>query len=212
MGQTQGTPVGSTAESVDWPETAKGPERRYDFEVATRRWLDARPEELTAVVLDPERLHQWCPTVFQLVDRGQPDGLGMALRLQAKGFLPHSFSLVARVVDVVPHRFMRIAVSGDFEGVGDLSVVPDGTGCQLKLDWRLSGYPWLRPLIRVFHWVFIRNHTWVMRRTFRLLEAEVHRRRDAGGQITRPQATFPHNLALFRAWQRRHSVAARRRD
>jgi hypothetical protein len=142
--------------------------------------LDARPEELTAVVLDPEHLYQWCPTVFELVDRGRPDGVGMTLRLQAKGFLPHTFSIVARVVDVVPDRFMRIAVSGDFEGVGDLSVEPDGAGCRLQLDWHLSGYPWLRPLIRAFHGVFVRNHTWVMRRTFRLLEAEVHRRRALG--------------------------------
>src|ERR1700694_2273928 len=191
MGQTQGTPVGSTAESVDWPETAKGPERRYDFEVATRRWLDARPEELTAVVLDPERLHQWCPTVFQLVDRGQPHGLGMALRLQAKGFLPHSFSFVARVVDVVPHRFMRVAVSGDFEGVGDLSVVPDGAGCQFQLHWRISLMHPLRPLVVVFHWVFVQNHKSAMRRTCRLLEAEVHRRREASGQITRARVRVP---------------------
>jgi hypothetical protein len=168
-----------------WTRTAStGPtaaqERGHDFEVTTCRWLDARPEELTAVVLDPEHLYKWCPTVFELIDRGQPDGLGMALQLAAKGFLPHRFSLVARVVDVVPHRFMRIAVSGDFEGTGDLSVVPDGAGCLLQLDWHLSGYPWLRPLLRVFHGVFVRNHTWVMRRTFRLLEAEVHRRRRLG--------------------------------
>lgn len=202
--------MGPTADSVERPTTGTGPARAYDFEVTTLRWLDARPEELTAVVLDSERLYQWCPTVFDLIDRGGPDGLGMALRLQAKGFLPHTFALEARVVGVVPHRFMRIAVSGDFEGVGDLTVVPDGAGCRLELDWRLSGYPWLRPLIRVFHGVFIRNHDWVMRRTFRLLEREVRRRREEDGQVTLPLARFPHNF--FHGRQRRRSVKSDHRQ
>jgi polyketide cyclase/dehydrase/lipid transport protein len=206
-GHTKGTQMGSTPDSVGWPKTGASPDRDYDFEVTTTGWLDAHPEELTAVVLEPEMLHQWCPRVFmsaELIDRGRPDGLGIAMHLHTKGFLPPSFSFVVRVIDVMPDRFMRVAVSGDFEGVGDLFVVPDAGGCRFQVDWRISLMHPLRRLVLLFHWVFAGNHKWAMRRTCRLLEAEVHRRREASGQMTRARARlFPHAPVAFRDPQRR---------
>lgn len=199
--------------SGDDDTSNRGVEPRCDFEVTTRWWLDASPVELTAVALEPELLDRWCSSVFmygELIDRGAPDGLGMTLRLHTKGFLPHSFFFVARIVDVIPDRFMRVAVTGDFEGVGDVSLMPDGDGCQFELRWRIAlKHPWLRPMMRTFQWVFVRNHKWAMRHTCRQLEEEVHRRREPGSQITAERATFPHNLAVFRAWQRHRAAAAR---
>jgi len=184
-----------------------------DFDITTDWHLDAEPEELTAVVLDPELLHIWCPTVFmhgELIERGRPDGLGIAIRLHTKGFLPHSFFLVARVVDVIPHRFMRIAVEGDFEGLGELSVEADAGCCRARLRWQTSvAHPWLRPMVPFFHPLFVWNHKWAMRRTRRLLQAEVDRRRSATGAFAKAAATFPHNLTVFGNWQRRRVAPAR---
>lgn len=179
----------------------------YDFDIVSRWKFDAKPEELTAIVLAPELLHRWCPTVFmhsELLDRGQPDGLGMSLRLHTKGFLPHSFFFMARIVTVVPGRFLRIAVSGDFDGVGEITITPDDSGnCHAQLHWRTSVlHPWLRPFIRLFHRVFVWNHRWSTRNMARLLQAEIERRRTASRRFTKAQATFPHNLAAYRAWQR----------
>jgi hypothetical protein len=193
------------------------PEKSPDFDITTRWALDARPEELTTIVLDPELLHVWCPTVFmhgELVERGRADGLGMAIRLHTKGFLPHSFFFLARIVDVVPHRFMRIAVSGDFEGIGELSVTPDrGAGCNAELHWQTSvRHPWLRPLVRSLHPIFVWNHKWAMRHARKLMQAEVDRRREAGGCLVRARATFPHGFAAVREWQRRRSGTVRWRD
>jgi len=207
--------MGSTPDSVESPKTGADPDRGYDFDVTTLRWLGVHPEELTAILLEPELLHQWCPSVFrygEVIDPGRPDGLGIAMRVHTKAFLPPGFSFVARVVDIVPHRFMRVAVSGDFEGVGDFSLVPDGGGCQFQLHWRISLMHPLRPLVQVFHWVFVQNHKLAMRRTCRLAEAEVHRRREASGQITRAPVRFPHNLVVFRNRQHRHAAPRRRRD
>lgn len=198
--------MGSTPDAVD----------DYDFELTTVRWLDARPEELTDVGLDPEQLDRWCSSVFmygEVVDRGAADGLGMELRLHVKGFLPHSFFIVVRIVDVVQHQFMRVAVSGDLEGIGDVTVVPDGNGCTWQLDWRMSvTRSWMRPLTRtrVVHRLLLWNHMWAMRRACRLVVDEVHRRRrESNGESASDRATFPHNLAIVRNWQRRRAAATR---
>lgn len=200
--------MGTTGQSFN-----PGVEPRSDFEVTTRRWLDARPEELTAVGLEPEQLHSWCSSVFMygdLVERGAPDGLGMTLRVHTKGYLPHSFFFVAQIVDVIPHRFMRVVVTGDFDGVADITVTPDGAGSRFEMHWRIAlKHPWLRHLVRTFRWVFVRNHRWAMRHMCRQVEDEVHRRREPGRRIAAERATFPHNFAVFRAWQRRRTSAAR---
>ncbi|MFY9917413.1 MAG: hypothetical protein WAL26_03325 [Mycobacterium sp.] len=204
-----------TADSFEAPPPGKGSRGNHDFVINTVRWLDARPEELTDVCLEPELLDQWCSSVFmdgKVVDRGGIDGLGMTLHLHVKGFMPHSFFIAVKIIDVVRHHWMRVAVSGDLEGVGDVTLVRDGDGCQFLLDWRMSfGRPWMRPLARVFHGAFVRNHKWAMNRACRLVVVEVHRRREAeGGQIVRTRATFPHNLPMYGAWRRR-SASARRR-
>ncbi len=189
------------------------PQGSYEFDITTLWRFDAWPEELTAIVLDPELIHRWCPSVFmhgELVERGGPDGVGITIRLHTKGFLPHSFFFVARIVEIVPHRFMRIAVSGDFDGVGEISVAPhDPGGCEARLRWRTSvPHPYVRRFVRLLHPVFVWNHKWAMRRAGRLLQAEVERRRSASGRFTREKATFPHSLAAFRDWQR-HRAARR---
>lgn len=210
------TQMGSTPDSVESQKPVRGNERGPVFEVTTRRRLDAHPEELTAVLKDIELLQDWCSSVFMrcdVIDRGDPDGLGLTLRLHVKGFMPHSLFIIVRIVDVVPHRSMRVAVTGDLVGDGDITLVPDADGCEFLLNWRMSfTRAWMRPLARVLHPLFIRNHMWAMDRTSRLIVAEVHRRRESTGQIVRTRATFPHNLAIYRSWQERRAAATRWRD
>ncbi|MVA98170.1 hypothetical protein GN330_13045 [Nitratireductor sp. CAU 1489] len=189
---------------------AYGPEKP-DFDVETHWRLEARPEELTAIVLDPELIHRWCPTVFmgsELVARGRVDGLGMTIRLYTKGFLPHSFFFVARIADLVAHRSMTIAVTGDFDGTGFLSVEPRPGGiCMASLHWRVRvAHPYVGRFVRVFHPVLVANHKWAARRAHRLLQEEVFRRRRLSSAFVRAKPTFPHNLALFQAWQRRRAA------
>jgi hypothetical protein len=191
--------------------TERSPERP-DFDIVTRWRLDARPEELTAIVLAPELLHLWCGSVFmhaELVENGRADGLGMTIRLHTKGFMPHSFFFVAKIVGLVPHRFMRIAVRGDFEGIGELSVEPDGVdACDARLHWRTCvRHPRLRPFVSPLRPVFVWNHKWAMRRAHRLIQAEIDRRRGATRQPVRSRPVFPHNLRLFSAAQRRHNAS-----
>ena len=46
------------------------------FDIVTNWELEADPEELTAIVLDPEALHFWSPSIFmktKLIERGQTE-------------------------------------------------------------------------------------------------------------------------------------------
>ena len=67
---------------------------RRTFMLESERRLRAAPEELTAIILDPEQLSYWGRAVFmecEVLDHGDSDGLGMETRSYAKGLLPHAF-------------------------------------------------------------------------------------------------------------------------
>ena len=170
-----------------------------DFDIITRWRLRADPEELTNIVLEPQSIHVWCPSVFldsEVLDRGRDDGLGMTIRLHSKGWLPHAFFCIARIVDLVPHRFMAIEVRGEFEGIGMLWVTPVGNGnCEAVLHWRTNiRHPYVRRLTRLLNPIFVLNHKWAMRRAHRLMQEEIDRRRAGSERVTTARATFPHNM------------------
>lgn len=180
----------------------------YDFDITSEWDLRAEPEELSEVVLDPDLFHLWCSSTVlkaQVLDRGAPDGMGMTLRLHVKGMLPHTFFCLAKVVDLVRHRSMTIAVSGDFEGVGTLAVEPTGTGtCAVTAGWRVRiNQPYIRPFIGLLRPVFVYNHVWGVRQISRRMQEEIDRRRNGSDEFASATATFPHNLAFFRrGWRR----------
>ncbi len=62
----------------------------------------------------------------------------MTIRLHVKGMLPHTFFCLAKVVDLVRHRSMTIAVSGDFGRSVRSKVRLNGFG-NLRGDCRMAG-------------------------------------------------------------------------
>ena len=179
-----------------------------DFDMTTNWKLKAEPEELTAIVLDPELMELWCSNVFlkaNLIERGSPDGLGMKLRLHAKGWLPFSFHFLAEITELVRHKSMVITLTGDFEGVGLSRVETIGNGyCISELRWVVNvNQPHIRPLIRLLKPIGKLNHDWAVRRVCMQLQKEVDRRRAGSKHFQNAKATFPHNLAFFwRGWRR----------
>lgn len=185
----------------------------YDFDIETRWIFRTTPEELTAIILDPDLLDRWCPTVVlksELLNRGRADGMGLAMKIHTKGWLPHSFYFTAEIVDLLPHRRMTIRVEGDFEGQALMSVEPlADEECLAIMRWMVDiPHPLIRPLVRPFHPVFVRNHRWAMSHAHGLLQREIDRRRAGADAFATATATFPHNIAWFRrTWKRKGSVA-----
>ena len=178
------------------------PTPKPDFEIVTKWKLDAHPEELTEIVLDPDQLQFWCPNVFmrgELVDRGDANGLGMTIRLHTKGWLPHSFFFIAKITALVPHQSMTISVQGDFNGAGymDVSEVSPGK-CVANLAWRVNvSQPYIRYFVRALKPVFVLNHLWSASQSRKLMQNEVLRRRNKSNAYAAVKPTFPHNIPGF---------------
>lgn len=174
------------------------------FDIHTHWRLKATPEELTDIVLDPGQFDRWCSAVFlhgEVVERGRADGLGMTVRYCTKGWLPYSLTFTSEVVDLVPHRYMKSVVHGDFEGVAVLTTEPiDADVSQVDFHWCIdSDHPYVSYLARPLRPVFVWNHKWAMRRAKLLLQDEVYRRRGVSERsVTANRPTFPHNLPLVR--------------
>ena len=182
--------------------------RKPDFDIVTHWDMEARPEELTDIILDPAIISRWATTVFlacEVVERGAPDGMGMEIEVHTKGFLPHSFFFGGRVTALDPHRWIAFDVYGDFVGIGRMDVEPAAPGrLTATFDWKVDvAHPWVRRFVRPLHPVFVWNHTWAVRRLARMMQAEVWRRRARQNAIAAPRPTFPHNLVPFRRWQQR---------
>jgi hypothetical protein len=187
-------------------------EPRRTFMLESQRRLRATPEELTAIILDPEQLSHWGRAVFmvcEVVDRGDPRGLGMQTRCYAKGFLPHAFVVSSRITDLVPHKSMRVDVWGDLEGYAQLDVVPEGEELRVKIVWRIDcRHAVIGPVTRVAPFIFRWNHRFTLTRGFSLMQREIDRRR-AGLAPRNPSIpTFPHNFPRLRRFFYRSRIAA----
>jgi hypothetical protein len=179
-----------------------------DFDIVTHWDMEARPEELTDILLDPDIVSRWATTVFmacKVANRGAPDGMDMEIEVHTKGFLPHSFFFSGRVTALDPHRWIAFDVRGDFLGSGLMTVEPTVPGrLRASFDWKVDvAHPWVRRFARWLHPVFVWNHVWAVRRLSRMMQAEVYRRRSRRNEIAAPAPTFPHNLVPFRRWQQR---------
>lgn len=169
--------------------------QKTEFDISHSWTLTARPEELTEIVLDPELLHRWGGKVFmrgEVLEQGQPDGLGMRIRLHSKGWLPHSFLMVAEIIDLEAHKWMTIKVDGDFDGIGDLSVTPiDQEHCTAVLRWRTDiNHPQLRYMVRFLRPVLNLNHRWAVNSVSKVIQKEIDRRRAGNADIAPVRPTF----------------------
>ncbi|GAB5449126.1 SRPBCC family protein [Gymnodinialimonas sp.] len=167
-----------------------------DFDMTTEWTFRVEPEELTAIVLDPERLDQWCSRVFlkaDVIEKGRPDGLGMKMHLHAKGKLPFSFDFFAEITELVRHKSMTITLNGDFEGVGESRSEPIGDGlCISKMRWKVDVHQrQIKPFLFILKPIGRLNHDWAVRRVCMQLQKEIDRRRDESKLLERTEATSP---------------------
>lgn len=177
--------------------------RLRTFDIRTTWYLVGEPEELTEIVLDPGQLAHWCRTVFmdcEVLAPGDGRGLGMRTKVYTKGWLPHSFVFSTHVSRIVPHRYMKIDCEGDFEGFGELEVIPENTRMRVEIRWTSDcHHRFIGPLSRLLPWVFELNHRWAMRRGSALMQRELDRRRRHATPGPAPVPTFPHNIPALRS-------------
>lgn len=175
-----------------------------DYHFITRWHLPATCEEVYRILEDVNALADWWPSVYldvQVLEPGQPGGVGKLVALHTKGWLPYTLRWQFRVTATdFPNGFALEAL-GDFVGRGIWTFRPAGEGrCEVTYDWQIRAEKpllrWLTPLLRP---LFSANHEWAMRRGEESLRLELLRRRAASPEertrVGRPPGpTFPHHL------------------
>lgn len=159
------------------------PDAANAFRIATRWTVEGRIEEVAAILQDAEALPAWWGAVYlgtQVVAEGAPDGVGKAVRVRSKGWLPYELDWTATLVEnAAPHRW-SIAASGDLEGQGLWTLSQQGGTALAEYDWQVTAErPVLRALSPLLAPVFAWNHRWAMRRGEEGLRREILRRRRA---------------------------------
>lgn len=179
-----------------------------DYHVTTTWEVDARVDEVVAIVREPASVARWWPAAFLAVEEAAgPDGRhGSAGRVWSKGWLPYTLSFAFEIAEHphVPGVIVRVA--GDFEGRCVCTVTPRSSRLAIVFDWKVRVH---KPVIRRWSWllrpIFVANHLWVMARGLESLRLELARRRAAsdpdGSPLPAPPGpTFPYGPASRRLW------------
>ncbi len=155
-------------------------------------------EEVKTILRDGMSLPRWWPSVYlsvRQVEEGAQDGLGAALDLHTKGWLPYTLRWTLRLSEPVTDDGFALEATGDLNGTGRWRFEQVGPEVAIIYDWRVSAS---KPLLRRLSWllrpVFSANHHWAMARGEESLKLELRRRRAQGPDAERvaapPPATF----------------------
>ena len=169
----------------------------HDYAFLTVWRLPAPPEAIFDVLEDVEALPRWWPSVYLRVT--PVAGRERTYDLHTKGWLPYTLRWRLTATRNERPRHLGIEASGDFEGTGLWTLVPDGAGTEVRFDWRIRAE---KPLLRRLSWllkpVFSANHAWAMRRGEESLRRELARRGAApslSSRRTSPSASPPAGTA-----------------
>lgn len=177
------------------------------------RWqLDARADEVAAVLSDARELTRWWPSVYlevRVIEDGDARGIGRVVDLWTKGWLPYTLRWRFTTIRNDGVGGISLRADGDFVGEGTWTFVPRGDQVYAYYDWRIRAE---KPLLRRLTWLmrpaFSANHRWAMRKGEESMRLELARRRlppgDATGVGAPPAPTF---AWLTHARRRRASTA-----
>lgn len=166
-----------------------------DYHFVTEWRVAGTVEEVKAVLGDAASLTRWWPAVYLTVDeveRGGPDGVGRALDLHTKGWMPYTLRWRLRITEPLTDAGFALTAEGDLEGTGRWTFRQDGPEVVITYDWRIHA---TKPLLRRLGWLlkpaFSANHVWAMRKGEESLRLELRRRRDPRASVpAAPPPTF----------------------
>jgi CAAX protease family protein len=174
-----------------------------DYHFVTRWHVDAPPEAAFEVIADAKSLPRWWPSVYlavEVLEPGDPGGVGRVTALLTKGFLPYTLRWRFRTTELEAPRRLALEAHGDFVGRGVWTLAPADGGTDIAFDWRIRAEkPLLKALSFLLKPVFAANHRWAMSRGLESLRLELRRRHAATDEDRAlvplpPGPTFPHNL------------------
>lgn len=146
--------------------------------------VEASEEEVYRTLEEVEALPRWWPSVYLKVDileKGQPGGVGKVVALHTKGWLPYTLKWHFRTIEASFPTGFALEAWGDFVGRGiwRFKQRPDGRFCDVLYDWKIEAEkPLLKYLSFILKPIFSANHHWAMRQGEKSLRAELRRRQN----------------------------------
>lgn len=154
-----------------------------DYEMQTTWRVPGTAADVKEILGGP-RLDSWWPAVYldvQVIREAGPDGVGRAVALYTKGWLPYTLRWTMTVSEPITEKGFALTAEGDLNGTGRWTFEPDGPEVVITFDWRVStAKPLLRRLNWLFRPLFAANHRWAMAAGEESLKLELRRRRAAG--------------------------------
>jgi uncharacterized protein YndB with AHSA1/START domain len=137
-----------------------------DYEFATIWRLDTPIERVFELIHDVERWPSWWPSVLAVEPLAADPGGRERYRFTFRGRLPYllRFDMVM-TRDDAPTALAGSA-TGELEGTGEWSLREEGSGTQVRYDWRIRTTRWWMNLFAPLPFVdaiFRLNHHAVMR-------------------------------------------------
>ena len=164
------------------------------YHFVTEWRVTATVDEVKAVLGDGTALPRWWPSVYlavREVEPGGPGGVGRALDLHTKGWLPYTLRWTLHVTEPITDEGFALSATGDLEGVGRWTFEAQGPEVRITYDWRVMAS---KPLLRRLSWLLrpaiAANHRWAMERGEESLRLEVRRRRNEADVPPPPPPTF----------------------
>jgi hypothetical protein len=175
-----------------------------DYHFLTEWRVPGTIDEVKAVLGDGASLTRWWPSVYldvTEVEKGDEQGVGRALDLHTKGWLPYTLRWTLRITEPMSDSGFALEATGDLAGTGRWTFRPDGPEVVITYDWRVQA---TKPLLRRLSWLlrpaFSANHHWAMRKGEESLRLELRRRRMTDGPA---DAIPPPPPPTFSRWRRR---------
>ncbi|MEM7069336.1 MAG: hypothetical protein AAF478_10680 [Pseudomonadota bacterium] len=170
------------------------------------KWsLHGQITDLQETLSNPQSILEWWPEAFmrsEIVHNGHENGIGRVVRVHTKGWMPHSFQFLIKLVEVSGTERIILETQGDFDGYSVIQLHEENGLIFAEYDWRVAvRQPLIRYLVPFAKSVFEANHHWVMERGRTGLQNYLYKvaGNNAGlSSVSKIRsATFPHNLQAY---------------
>jgi Polyketide cyclase / dehydrase and lipid transport len=191
-----------------------------EYHFVSRWWIRAPIERVWEEIFHAERWPSWWKYVDRVdeLEPGAADGVGRRQQLLFKTRHPYKVGFDVRATRVQPPSTLEADATGELEGTGRWTLIPDDGGTLVRYNWDVRTTRWwmnlLAPVARpAFRW----NHDQLMREggqsLARQLGAElelpdVASRRQRPARAARWAALAAMVALIVLAWRRRSSPRA----
>ncbi|EJW12019.1 hypothetical protein A33M_2557 [Rhodovulum sp. PH10] len=136
------------------------------FDLVSDWELAAPPEAVWDVLMRPAEWPSWWPAVTraEVIERGEPSGVGSYIRFAWKTSLPVPLAFNVRTTRIEPLALIEGVADGALTGTGRWRLAPTSAGTRVRYEWRVRlTAPGLRLVAPFAKSIFLRSHAEVMR-------------------------------------------------